>query len=326
MSILLTLLTIVVFTLLFLLALIVLILLTVLLVPIRYDLKLKYKESFWCSLSLSWLLKIVKFEVNYDKELSTELKIFGITCSKNARIPDEEDEPDEEGFEEEDFDEEDDNESYEKYFEIEDKNKYEEANKESPSAEEYEDGDSSKRFDKRTEENSIVKDIDEDGENIEKEKNFSKKKRKKKKQSFPGFIKNEYEKIKSKVKALSEKKERLNKLFNNKSLRRGISKTWQAVLKLLKLFRTRELSGKIIFGFEDPYTTGQVLSYAALFYSWYKDSIEIIPVFDKEIVDIDIRAKGGVRLMSLVIIATGLWFDKDFKRLYKLYKNRDKIL
>lgn len=320
MSILLTLLTIVAFTLLFLLALIVLILLTVLLVPIRYDLKLKYKESFWCSLSLSWLLKIVKFEVNYDKELSTGLKIFGIACSKNKRIPDEEDEPDEEDFEEED------NESYEKYFEIEDKNKYEEADKESLSAQEYEDGDSSKRFDKRTEENSIVKDIDEDGENIKKEKKFSEKKRKKKKQSFPGFIKNEYEKIKSKVKVLSEKKERLNKLFNNKSLRRGISKTWQAVLKLLKLFRTRELSGKIIFGFEDPYTTGQVLSYAALFYSWYKDRIEIIPVFDKEIVDIDIRAKGGVRLMLLVIIATGLWFDKDFKRLYKLYKNRDKIL
>ena len=324
MSILLTLLTIVAFTLLFLLALIVLILLTVLLVPIRYDLKLKYKESFLCSLSLSWLLKIVKFEVNYDKELSTGLKIFGIACSKNTRSPDEEDEPDEEGFEE-DFDEEY-NESYEKYFEIEDKNKYEEADKESLSAQEYEDGDSSKRFDKRTEENSIVKDIDEDGENIKKEKNFSEKKRKKKKQSFSGFIKNEYEKIKSKVKVLSEKKERLNKLFNNKSLRRGISKTWQAVLKLLKLFRTRELSGKIIFGFEDPYTTGQVLSYAALFYPWYKDRVEIIPVFDKEIVDIDIRAKGGVRLMSLVIIATGLWFDKDFKRLYKLYKNRDKIL
>ena len=325
MSILLTLLTIVAFILLFLLALIVLILLTVLLVPIRYDLKLKYKESFWCSLSLSWLLKIVKFEVNYDKEFSTGLKIFGIACSKNSRIPDEEDEPDEEDFEEEDFDEED-NESYEKYFEIEDKNKYEEADKESLSAQEYEDGDSRKRFDKRIEENSIVKDIDEDRENIKKEKNFSEKKRKKKKQSFPGFIKNEYERIKSKVKVLSEKKERLNKLFNNKSLRRGISKTWQAVLKILKLFRTRELSGKIIFGFEDPYTTGQVLSYAALFYSWYKDRVEIMPVFDKEIVDIDIRAKGGVRLMSLVIIATGLWFDKDFKKVYKLCKNRNKIL
>ena len=52
MGILLTLLNIIAFTLLFLLALIILILLTVLLVPIRYDLKLKYRESFWCSLSV----------------------------------------------------------------------------------------------------------------------------------------------------------------------------------------------------------------------------------------------------------------------------------
>ena len=106
----------------------------------------------------------------------------------------------------------------------------------------------------------------------------------------------------------------------------GIKKIWQALIKILKLFRARKLSGKLILGFEDPYTTGQVLSYAALFYCLYKDRIEIIPVFDEAIIDIDIRAKGGVRLMSVLIIATKLWFDKDFKKVYKLYKNRNKIL
>ena len=115
-------------------------------------------------------------------------------------------------------------------------------------------------------------------------------------------------------------------MFNNKSLRRGVGKIWQALIKLLKLFKAKKLSGKIIFGFEDPYTTGQVLSYAALFYCWYKDRIEIIPVFDKVIIDVDIKAKGRIRLMPVVIIATALWFDKDFKKVYKLYKNRNKIL
>ena len=309
MGILLTLLNIIAFTLLFLLALIILILLTVLLVPIRYDLKLKYRESFWCSLSVSWLLKIVKFEVNYDKELSTKLKIFGMDFSNKAKDLDKEDEDD---FYEESFSDED---SFDEgQLETEDKKDYEESDKETFSGEE-----NSQEPDEGIEEKSIV-------ENIEDARAFIKKKRKKKKQSFSSFIKNKYEKIKTEVKTLLKKKDRIVKLFNNESLRRGIKKIWQALVKILKLFRARKLSGRLILGFEDPYTTGQVLSYAALFYCLYKDKIELIPVFDKAIIDIDIRAKGGVRLMPVVIIATKLWFDKDFKKVYKLYKNRNKIL
>ena len=105
MSILLMLLKIIAFTLLFLLALTVILLLTVLLVPIRYDVKLRYKESFWCSLNISWLLKIVKFEMNYDKELSTKLKIFGIDWSRRSHGSDKED--DEESSEEDPDDDED---------------------------------------------------------------------------------------------------------------------------------------------------------------------------------------------------------------------------
>ena len=309
MGILLTLLNIIAFTLLFLLALIILILLTVLFVPIKYDLKLKYKEGFWCSLSLSWLLKIVKFEVNYDKELSTKLKVFGIDLSNKSKDLDKEDE---EELYEESFGDQD--KSYKEQLEIEEKKEYEESDKIT-----FSDEENSQNPDEGIEEESIV-------ENIEDSKDFTKKKRKKKKQSFLSFIKNKYKKIKTEVKVLLEKKERLVKLFNNESLRRGIKKIWQALIKILKLFRARKLSGKLILGFEDPYTTGQVLSYAALFYCLYKDRIEIIPVFDEAIIDIDIRAKGGVRLMSVLIIATKLWFDKDFKKVYKLYKNRNKIL
>ena len=165
MGILLTLLNIIAFTLLFLLALIILILLTVLLVPIRYDLKLKYRESFWCSLSVSWLLKIVKFEVNYDKELSTKLKIFGMDFSNKAKDLYKEDEDDfyEESFLDEDsFDE--------GQLETEDKKDYEGSDKETFSGEE-----NSQESDEGIEEKSIV-------ENIEDARAFTKKKRKKKKQ------------------------------------------------------------------------------------------------------------------------------------------------
>ena len=159
MGILLTLLNIIAFTLLFLLALIILILLTVLLVPIRYDLKLKYRESFWCSLSVSWLLKIVKFEVNYDKELSTKLKIFGMDFSNKAKDLDKEDEDD---FYEESFSDED---SFDEgQFETEDKKDYEESDKETFSGEE-----NSQEPDEGIEEKSIV-------ENIEDARAFNKKK------------------------------------------------------------------------------------------------------------------------------------------------------
>ena len=167
---------------------------------------------------------------------------------------------------------------------------------------------------------------DSENESFERSKAFAHKKRKKKRRSFIDFIKKEYRKTKALIKELSVKKDKLIKLYNNKSIRRGLVKIWKAIIKLLKLFKVRKLSGKIVYGFNDPYTTGQVTSYAALFYWWYKNKIEIIPVFDEEIIDIDIRAKGKIRLMTVTVIAAGLWFDKDFKTVYKLYKNRNKIL
>ncbi len=370
MSILLMLLKIIAFTLLFLLALTVILLLTVLLVPIRYDVKLRYKESFWCSLNISWLLKIVKFEMNYDEELSTKLKIFGIDWSRRSHGSDKED--DEESSEE-DPDDDEDYVSYEKYLGSEDNKTYEDRYEEDPNEEDSyredlnkEDSSKEEPYEKdlsneepdyddydedddvgceSIEEKSFTKDPDEDGEDnedpdeyvqeniedsenesIKRSKAFTHKKRKKRRRSFIDFIKKEYRKTKALIKELSVKKDRLIKLYNNKSIRRGLVKIWKAIIKLLKLFKVRKLSGKIVYGFNDPYTTGQVTSYAALFYWWYKNKIEIIPVFDEEIIDIDIRAKGKIRLMTVTVIAAGLWFDKDFKTVYKLYKNRNKIL
>ena len=66
--------------------------------------------------------------------------------------------------------------------------------------------------------------------------------------------------------------------------------------KILKHILPKKIKGYIKFGFEDPSTTGQVLSGLAIFYPLYKDDFKITPMFFDEIFETDILFKKGIIL------------------------------
>ena len=113
----------------------------------------------------------------------------------------------------------------------------------------------------------------------------------------------------------------MTRLLQDESLKAGIVKTLKALWELIKLVNPRKVKGYIIFGLADPHTMGQILTYMSYLYFVYKDHIDIVPVFDEEIIDIDIEAEGKFRLMPVVYICTKLVLDRDFKRLYRVYKS-----
>ena len=92
--------------------------------------------------------------------------------------------------------------------------------------------------------------------------------------------------------------------------------------KLLKYSLPKKIKGYIKFGFDDPSTTGQLLSGLAIFYPLYKDDFKIIPMFYDEIFEIDISFKRGIRLVYILYVLAVIWFNKNFKRAYRIYKNR----
>ena len=92
--------------------------------------------------------------------------------------------------------------------------------------------------------------------------------------------------------------------------------------RLIKHVSPSKVRGEIEFGFDDPYLTGKVLSYASLFVPAYGDDLTVIPHFDVRTLDGEVRIKGRIRIGTIALIALRVWFDRDFKRVYRMFKEK----
>ena len=99
----------------------------------------------------------------------------------------------------------------------------------------------------------------------------------------------------------------------------------QASIKLL-LRQARRLAAHIwprkgklavTYGFDDPYTTGQVLQAASLVYPFYHEQLELHPVFDGKALDARGSLRGRIRLSVLLWLAFRIFFDKHTRRMLR---------
>lgn len=102
-------------------------------------------------------------------------------------------------------------------------------------------------------------------------------------------------------------------------------KTMKLVLRQVKaLFRhilPKKASGYVVFGFDDPYTTGQVLAAASLFYAWYGQNIELIPMFEEPALEGELKLKGRIRMGTLLWCGLRVFLNKNFRVLLKRWRN-----
>ncbi len=80
---------------------------------------------------------------------------------------------------------------------------------------------------------------------------------------------------------------------------------------LLKHILPRSLKGYMEFGFEDPAVTGQVLGGIGMFYGALPGKLEIYPDFEEKKLNADIKARGRIHLVCLLI--HGLKLLKSYK-------------
>ncbi len=85
--------------------------------------------------------------------------------------------------------------------------------------------------------------------------------------------------------------------------------------KLFKHILPRKCSGNIRAGFEDPSMTGTMLVAIAPFYGLYGRSFAVEPVFDETVLEGDIKLKGHIRLISIILIVLRVFTDRNFRRI-----------
>lgn len=139
-------------------------------------------------------------------------------------------------------------------------------------------------------------------------------------------IRSLWEKIRFSFTHMCDKLKGMNELIQDKKKWLEDEKN-QASLKLLFRQAKRLIAhmwplkgqGSVTFGFDDPYTTGQVLSAVSLIYPLYHKQLAIHPVFDAKILDAEGSFKGRIRLAAVAWLAIQIFLDRHTRRMIRSF-------
>lgn len=123
--------------------------------------------------------------------------------------------------------------------------------------------------------------------------------------------------VRNKIKEIKDNIEYYLDLFTSEHTKRTLNYGFTIVKKIFAAFKPTVLKGRFRFGFEDPSTTGKILSILAITYPIIRDKIEIIPEFDEKIIQGNLFIKGRIFIITLLIQGWKLYFNKDIRKLAK---------
>ena len=126
----------------------------------------------------------------------------------------------------------------------------------------------------------------------------------------------------AKIHSALEKKDQIMAFLRDEENRRTFRLVKKQLVKVARHVMPVRLEGEVTFGFDDPYRTGQLLSAAALLYPVYRDRIRITPVFDREVLEGELKLEGRIRLAVLLGAAVRLGMDRNFRKLVRKLMDR----
>lgn len=135
-------------------------------------------------------------------------------------------------------------------------------------------------------------------------------------------LKFSFQHICAKMKGLTGKKDRFLKFWNDETNKKTFSLVLGQGKRLIKHIRPRKVKGRIAFGFDDPYTTGQVLMYASPLLGWYHKWLNLEPYFDRQVLEGEIAFKGRVQAAAVLLIGFRVYRDRNFRELLKAFQER----
>lgn len=126
----------------------------------------------------------------------------------------------------------------------------------------------------------------------------------------------------AKIHSALEKKDQIMAFLRDEENRRTFRLVKKQLVKVARHVMPVRLEGEVTFGFDDPYRTGQLLSAAALLYPVYRDRIRVTPVFDREVLEGELKLEGRIRLAVLLGAAVRLGMDRNFRKLVRRLMDR----
>lgn len=277
--------------------LVLVLLLLILLVPIRYRAEGSFYGAPKGSAKVGWLLHILSLQVRYEKELDVCVKIFGIRLGL---------------FDKKELDQEE-----------------TDVPKESVvwNAECVPDEKNAEQIRKlqEDEQNTAKRNAAINGsEASEQSARSSRNKPSRNKDRERTRLADRFEKMRvaiqricDKLKEINQKKDQLIEQLKKEENQRTFRLVVRQLIAIVKHILPRRMKGRIKFGFDDPFKTGQILTYVSPFYGLYAKHLELIPVFEEQVMEGELNLSGRIRIGTVLVLAVRILFDKNFRRLLR---------
>ena len=287
----------------------------ILFVPIRYKLLASRDDNesdFIASTNISYLLHIVSVWITYNKELDFKVKIFGINIKKFSRDKKEKEKP--EILTDNDYTVEW-NDTDKADGDISESQTTSDENTKSQDSDEVAEIEASES-DKEGLWNRIIEYINRVVDFIitipERIWDFLDGL-----EDFLDDLVNRFDKFEKKLYYYE-------RMYNDSRNRKAVLVIWNEIKYLLNGLLPKRIKGRVHFGFEDPSTTGQILAYLGMSAPFIPGRLSINPDFEYEGFEGNIEIKGSFPLIKLLISCFRLYFNKDVRRLYRLYKKNSR--
>ena len=133
-------------------------------------------------------------------------------------------------------------------------------------------------------------------------------------------IVSKYESLRSKYEKNRKKIRFWDKMINDTRNREAFDLIKRNVIRLLKKTAPRKISGFIHFGSDDPATLGKILVFLSIIYPVLPRKFRFEPDFENTDIYGNIKIKGHICLITPVICLARVYFNRDCRRMWRLYK------
>ena len=127
------------------------------------------------------------------------------------------------------------------------------------------------------------------------------------------MVVSKFKDLSEKFASLKKKKDGYTKLVHNVRTKEAMRVFKVELIKVLKHLKPTKLKGQIIYGADDPATTGERLGYMSLLFPLYYDNIDITPDFSEARLEGDLFMKGRIRLVTIGWSVLKVIWNKNVK-------------
>lgn len=134
-------------------------------------------------------------------------------------------------------------------------------------------------------------------------------------------IKCTFGKLCDKIKALSGKKEKLEEFLRDEVHKGAYHKCKKELFRLMKHLKPKKADVRIVYGFDDPYHTGQALAVFGVLYPFVGGCISVTPDFEHQVLKGSAYLKGKIYLWHFVQSGWKLIWNRNVRQTYRDIRN-----